>query len=435
MKSLGIIWAQYGPYHMARVAAMKRLAGSLQIHALELADQTLLYDWKRSSNVKPITLCPGSPVEKLSFQRVFHQTRRVLSELEIDVCFLPSYAPSQSLAAFMAAKSLGLRTVLMNESHAGTSQASGAAAWVKRRLVRSFDAALVGGKPQTRYLVALGLPQEKIFTGYDAVDNDYFAQRAGEIRERKAEFRCQYELPEDFFLSLGRFIPKKNLAMLIRAFHLFLHSNPDGQFHLVMVGSGEEFNRLTVLCQDLGLPIYDKSSAGVPNGQTKMPSPSQPGVHFYGFRQIKENPVFYALADAFVLPSLREEWGLVVNEAMASGLPVIVSETAGCCEDLLRPCSFSKEAMARTKEMAGLRLRQNGFAFDPNSTESLAQAFRTLAAEPELRETMGQASQGIVEAYSCASFASNAMLAARTAVGEEISTAKLELTEAQELRS
>jgi len=434
MKSLGVIWAQYGPYHMARVAAMQRLAGSLQIHALELGDQTLLYDWKRSSNVKPRTLCPGSPVEKLSFRRVFHQTRRVLSELEIDVCFLPSYAPRQSLAAFMAAKSLGLRTVLMNESHAGTSQARGAAAWVKRRLVRSFDAALVGGKPQMRYLVALGLPEEKICTGYDAVDNDYFAQRTGEIRERKAEFLCQYELPESFFLSLGRFIPKKNLAMLIRAYHLFLRSIPDSQFHLVMVGSGEEFNRLTVLCQDLGLPIYDKSSAGVPNGKTKIQFPS-PGVHFYGFRQIEENPVFYALADAFVLPSLREEWGLVVNEAMASGLPVMVSETAGCCEDLLRPCSFSVELTARAEEVAGLHLRQNGFAFDPNSSESLAQAFRTMAAEPKLRETMGQASRRIVEAYCCASFASNAMLAARTAVGEDISTAKLELTEARELRS
>lgn len=58
-------------------------------------------------------------------------------------------------------------------------------------------------------------------------------------------------------------------------------------------------------------------------------------VFFYGFRQIEENPVFYALAEAFILPSLKEEWGLVVNEAMACSLPVIVSRTAGCAEDLL----------------------------------------------------------------------------------------------------
>ena len=68
-------------------------------------------------------------------------------------------------------------------------------------------------------------------------------------------------------------------------------------------------------------------------------------VYFYGFRQIEENAIFYALAEAFVLPSLKEEWGLVVNEAMAAGLPVIVSRTAGCAEDLV-PGSGSMEQRA-----------------------------------------------------------------------------------------
>ncbi len=424
MKSLGILWAQYGPYHIARVKAMTQHAGSVQIHALELADQTSDYDWKRSSSINLITLRPGAVVERLSFREVFQRARRILAELKVEVCLLPSYSPKQSLAALLAAKSLGLRTVMMNESHAGTARARGPAAWAKRRLVGLFDAALVGGEPQRRYFASLGFPRERIFTGYDAVDNDFFALKAADIRERSKETRCQYELPQRYFLSLGRFVAKKNLAALIGAYRIFLDSNRAGQVHLVMVGSGEEEGRLRALCQTLHLPVYDKVTAGSEGRIARLPEPP-PGVHFYGFRQIHENPVFYGLAEAFVLPSLREEWGLVVNEAMASGLPVIVSETAGCAEDLLRPrwsippSTFSRDGFGK-KGPTGIQLRQNGFVFNPNSNASLAQALLTLASDPALREAMGKSSRAIVDSFSCEAFARNALLAARTAQGEKI---------------
>ena len=159
-------------------------------------------------------------------------------------------------------------------------------------------------------------------------------------------------------MSLGRFVAKKNLATLIQAFRKFLDSNPDCQTHLVMVGSGEEESKLRSLCQELRLPIYEKTSATIGNRQSAIGN-ELPGVHFYGFRQIDENPVFYALADAFILPSLYEEWGLVVNEAMASGLPVVVSETAGCVEDLLetgRQTGLDDQKNADGRDVAGRRV-------------------------------------------------------------------------------
>ncbi len=423
MNSLAILSAQYGPYHLARAAATMKHGGQLQVHAVELADQTSIYSWKRNSSMKVTTLCPGKRAESLSFQEVFWRTRHVLADLKIDVCLLPGYAPRQFLAALLAAKSLGLRTVMMNESHAGTAQARGAAVWVKRRLVGLFDAALVGGEPQKRYYASLGLPAERIFTGYDAVDNDYFAAKASEIRQRKLEVKTKYDLPERYFLSLGRFVAKKNLAALIGAYRIFLDSNRSGPVHLVMVGSGEEEARLRSLCQTLRLPIYDKLSVGTEARKARTREVA-PGVHFYGFRQIEENPVFYALAEAFVLPSLREEWGLVVNEAMASGLPVLVSETAGCAEDLLKPRLPdlpSNPALAKfeSKPTAGLRARQNGFVFDPNSHASLAQALLTLAADPALRAAMGEASRVIVNTFSCEAFARNAFRAVQVSMGTE----------------
>ena len=408
MKSLAILWAQYGPYHFARVAALRKSAGSVKVHALELASRTSDYQWNRPAAADLITLYPGAVAEHLSFREVFPRVRRSLAELEVEVCLLPSYAPIQSLAALLAAKSLGIRTVMMNESHAGTARARGLAAWVKRRLARQFDAALVGGSLQKRYFASLGLPEEMIFTGYDAVDNDYFAKRAEEVRSQREEVRRKYHLPEHYFLSLGRFVPKKNLSTLIRAYRKVLDSSRDCRTHLVMVGSGEEERKLRFLCQELGLPTYDKAAGGSEH--------DLPGVHFYGFRQIEENPVFYALADVFVLPSAWEEWGLVVNEAMSSGLPVVVSETAGCAEDLLATDTHGR--LARVD----VGIRQNGFVFDPGSSESLARALLALASDPALREVMGQASRVLVENFSCAAFARNALMAARAANGEMVSS-------------
>lgn len=77
------------------------------------------------------------------------------------VCFLRSYSPRQSPAAVLAAKSIGIRTVMMNESHAGTARAARLGRWIKRRLVSLLDAALVGGEPQRRYFKSLGLPEHQ----------------------------------------------------------------------------------------------------------------------------------------------------------------------------------------------------------------------------------------------------------------------------------
>jgi glycosyltransferase involved in cell wall biosynthesis len=422
--NLAIVWAQYGPYHFARMAALRKLAGGANVLAIEVANQTSVYAWSRPQGVMElVTLCPGFVFENLSFWKVFWRARRVFKEQKLDVCILPGYAPKQSLAVLAAAKSLGIRTVMMNESHAGTSRARGLGTVAKRQLMALFDSALVGGNPQKRYAASFGFPLEKIFTGYDAVDNDYFSARADEIRSRAEEIRAQFGLPQNYFLSLGRFVAKKNLGTLIRGYRRFLDANPGSRTHLVMVGSGEEGEALRKLCCELCLAVYDKTKSG-DNAETET-RVELPGVHFYGFRQIEDNPVFYALAAAFVLPSLWEEWGLVVNEAMASGLPVVVSETAGCAEDLLvtgrlaAPPQWSEKLRECLAQLAG-RIRQNGFVFNPRSAQSLANAFVLLESAPELRQRMGRASRRVIEKFSCDNFARSALAAVRAATGDSL---------------
>jgi 1,2-diacylglycerol 3-alpha-glucosyltransferase len=415
MARIIIVWGLWGPYHCRRFEALRDQAARErhQVTGVSLFSGSRVNHWGSGNLPEGVAHFDlGKDETKFPLGKI----ARLLAvpwRLHPQVALLPAY-DHWSLALNAATRLAGGRVVMMNETHGGTARARGLKAAFKQKVVAGFHAAFVGGAPQHRYFASLGLPAEKIFTGYDAVDNDYFAQQAAAVRNQAAEFRKQYSLPAHYFLSLGRFVAKKNLSVLIHAYRKFLDSSPDCRTHLVMVGSGEEESKLRALCGELRLPIHDKMAAG-----TEPPQPATdaeaPGVHFYGFRQIDENPVFYALADAFVLPSLWEEWGLVVNEAMASGLPVVVSETAGCAEDLLKP--GWPAGFEISKEEA---IRLNGFVFDPKSPETLAAALRALTTTPALREVMGENSRKIVENFSCENFAKNALLSARVALGESL---------------
>jgi len=300
-------------------------------------------------------------------------------------------------------------------------------------------------------------------------------------------YRKAYGLPERYFLSLGRMVEKKNLSTLVEAYARFARASvekhgagsrehgekkhgagsmeqranltencklntehcPPG---LVFVGSGELEDALREQARSLGLRVVDCTAAGSQSSgvsrqegtaancklQTEHSLENDRGaVFFYGFRQIEENAVFYALAEAFVLPSLKEEWGLVVNEAMACSLPVIVSRTAGCAEDLL-PLSESVQCSVgsvqsgenadaddcRLKTENSLEQRSNGFIFDPKSSDALSEALRRIAegetadggdAAATLKAEMGRRSREIVAKFGCENFARQALRAAEEA--------------------
>jgi glycosyltransferase involved in cell wall biosynthesis len=278
-------------------------------------------------------------------------------------------------------------------------------------------------------------------------------------------------------------VEKKNLATLVSAYARYAQGvavageklkvkghgvGKQAPVALVFVGSGELENALREQARGLGLRVVDCTAAGSQSSgvsrqegttancklQTEHSVENHGGaVFFYGFRQIEENAVFYALAEAFVLPSLKEEWGLVVNEAMAAGLPVIVSRTAGCAEDLLPEATASRSSQCSvgSSQFGGsettenckpqtensMELRSNGFVFDPSSVDALSEALRRIAdcgtadggaesarrplGKPAatLKAAMGRRSREIVAKFSCENFAKQAMRAACAARGGE----------------
>ena len=129
-------------------------------------------------------------------------------------------------------------------------------------LVQAFDSALVGAFPKSDTLRPWGCRKKKSSPVMMPWIMIIFRKEPAVIKSQAAEFRERYDLPAHYFLSLGRFVAKKNLSVLIRAYRKFLDSSQDCQTHLVMVGSGEEESKFKALCEELRLPVYQKSSAG-----------------------------------------------------------------------------------------------------------------------------------------------------------------------------
>lgn len=416
-----IVWGNWGPYHFSRLSALQQegKAKGWKVTGLELFARSGVYDWKVPGEVDGlIRLNCGKQETDFHPWRITQLVWPILKKLRPQVVFLPSYWHWSLWINFLC-RLLGARIVMMNDTHARTARSRGLLLFLKRWIVRSFHAALVAGEPHRNYFQSLGLKGEKIFTGYDCVDNEFFSREAAAVRVGAVHWRRELSLPKHYFLSLGRMVGKKNLGTLIRAYAAFKAKRPDLPQDLVFVGGGELESELMALAQAHQLTVVQ------PQNKKKIapPGENRGSVYFYGFQQIDMNPVFYALADAFILPSLKEEWGLVVNEAMACGLPVVVSRYAGCVEDLLEKQSPIERMESAKPILEGIDpaillpcLRSNGLVFDPYSTEELQTCLEYLAVAEAQRLEMGRRSAELVDGFSCRKFAHNAANAAMAAM-------------------
>jgi glycosyltransferase involved in cell wall biosynthesis len=246
--------------------------------------------------------------------------------------------------------------------------------WWKERIksflyVRKFAGALVGGEIHAEYAASLGIPRQRVFTGYDVVDNIHFSRCADFVRKNGFKVTAMNsKIPErPFFIVIGRMIPRKNIMGLLEAYTLYTSKTPDSPWDLAICGDGEEKIALEKAVQRLEL---------------------QNVIHFPGFLPYEEVGYWYGFAKAFIHPALKEQWGLVVNEACAAGLPILCSRTVGARYDLVRE-------------------RVNGFLFDPENIEDMAGCMLKIhQLTPDEQRKMGDESRRIVEAFSPSTFAS-----------------------------
>ena len=364
MTPVAIIFDNFGPYHLARLRAASAVCDLL---AIEVAGKSAVYAWDNepaARDFKRVTLIEKGTSNDVPRAQLLHRLETALDEFKPAVVVVPGWASTAAWGAMRWCRARGVPMVCLSESTAWDEARSAWKETIKRRLVGLFGAALVGGRHHHDYLVTLGLSPNRIFLGYDVVDNDYFSSRAREVRDNADQIRLLHALPQNYFLASARFVPKKNLPRLLEAYALYRRACTT-PWSLVLLGDGELRPALEQQRNALGL------------GESLL---------LPGFKQIADLPAHYALAGAFVLPSIEEPWGLVVNEAMASGLPVLVSNRCGCVPELVHNSV-------------------NGFAFDPLDASDLARRMTQISSSDFPAATYRQASAKIIAEWMPERFA------------------------------
>jgi glycosyltransferase involved in cell wall biosynthesis len=247
--------------------------------------------------------------------------------------------------------------------------------FLKKIFMSRCQAFVVPGKSSLQYVRDFDISEASIFVAPNAVDTEFFARKAAHARAETEFHRGRLLLPRRYFLYVGRLVKEKGIRDLIEAYEK-LSPALRREIGLVFVGNGSD------------KAVFEHQVSRMKCGTVK----------FVGFVQREELPYYYALSEACVLPTHSDPWGLVVNEAMACGLPIIVTDVAGCAMDLVED-------------------RWNGFVTSACHPDGLAHAMESLVNNQDMKSIMSQHSQERILRYSPQSCAAGIASAVRSLEG------------------
>jgi glycosyltransferase involved in cell wall biosynthesis len=277
---------------------------------------------------------------------------------------------------------------------------------IHRTLLRLFSGFIAIGASNRQFYVKRGMPAARIVDGFYCVENERFARSCP--RNTRATLRRGWGIPEDAvcLLFCGKFEPKKRPLDVLRA---LARLRADGgaapgeerraararQARWVAAISGDSGPQVSAFVPPPGL-----HALMVGDGELRAECEAYVQEHrlpvtFAGFLNQSEMPKAYAVADCLVLPSDHgETWGLVVNEAMACGLPALVSDRVGCHPDLV--C-----------------VGETGYVFPFGDVGALADRLRELATAPERLRALGERARERIRRYSIEALVEGTLAALR----------------------
>jgi glycosyltransferase involved in cell wall biosynthesis len=313
-----------GPYHHARFQAA---AKKLNLIVVETRPTSAEYPWEfeaKGDYHKYSFPTSENPELGLRGNLLKNEIDQLFQTHQPSVVVTTGWADPEYHAVVLQAIKRRIPRVVVSDSRFEDEPRIFFKEWIKKKILKSYSAALVAGGASESYLANLGFSSSAIFKPWDVVDNDYFLKLIDE-----QEIIAYHE---KYFFCVARFIAKKNVSGLLKGFaHYKQHG---GKRSLLIAGSGEEKNEIVRLIDLLQLSSY---------------------VTLVGFIQYQLLPHYFSRAFCLILPSHTDQWGLVVNEAMACKLPVLVSIRCGCAQDLV---------------VEG----KNGFLFDPKNPENITEA-------------------------------------------------------------
>ncbi|WP_299252690.1 glycosyltransferase family 4 protein [uncultured Cytophaga sp.] len=342
-KNILLIWDRIGDYHLSRVKALEKQTGAT-VYTADLAGTDALYKWDSIANSSH-TVLSTKPAEQPDILHRFKIFRKILKEHNIDFVAMP-YGRTEYHLFLAYAKLTGISTLIFSESWYSRGKAKD---FLKSILLKTLgDTFFVSGKRAYQHFTKnYHIKPANIISGYSVVDNAHFEKALDTKKNSPKELLC-----------VARYSDEKNLLTLIQAFEKSVLSE---NYILRLVGDGPLRTSLQTYIDQHAL---DKK------------------VILTGWLTYHELPQLYAQATAFILPSTFEPWGLVVNEAMVAGLPILLSNTCGCIPDLLVE-------------------NQNGFSFDPYNESELTEKLNQLNTLTDTKlHQFGIRSKEIIQEFS-----------------------------------
>jgi len=359
------LWAHYKSKLFSEISAcMNRQYPDSRLHVAHIA----LHEASRSGMQDDNSFPYEYPYEVL-FQKNLDQVG-FIERLKALIHTFDSFKPTvlnvtgwfdwAQVILMVYARMKGVKIVLSSESSTADHNRSGIKEKIKKQIVGMADAFFCFGKSSADYLVDLGINPTRIAVANAAVIDEKIVKTNFEEAKKHIGV-SDLEPKQHTFVFVGRLAPEKNLGMLLGAFMKLQDEEPLGEFwDMLFIGEGPEKDQLEKLASKSSFPENIKFPGGFP---------------WY------KVPAWLAQSDVLILPSLSEPWGLVVNEAMVCAMPVIVSETSGCAEDLVKN-------------------GKNGFIFDPKKQQGLENAMHFFMQNPDRIADMGFESAKIIERFS-----------------------------------
>lgn len=306
----------------------------------------------------PYKLLHEGSLEEISLEKRITGILRAIKDFKPDVVNLTGYYDIASWTVLLYCKFNSIKTILSNESTANDHARNRIKELIKAMIIKQFDGYFNFGTSSENYILSLGVSKKKMLVKRNCVDNKALKQIYLQHLPSRNEQQNLLQIASKNFIFVGRLIDYKNIFHFLEAFNS-AQQKVNENWGVIILGDGE-------LKGELQSFVNEKNIQHIS---------FQDGVSW------QQVPHYLALSDVLVLPSYSEPWGLVVNEAMACGLPVIVSEKCGCAVDLV---------------ING----KNGFTFTPNNLEQLTNILlKFMKMEIDLKK-MGYFSEKIIHEYS-----------------------------------
>jgi L-malate glycosyltransferase len=363
MGKLVFVWDNFGPLHADRCNAVaRRFEGKEHVIGLELAGRSRVYDWlpESGTHFRKVTLVTGRTLEDIPFVQRFGKTLSAcLSMGGGSRYFLCHYQDPAIFLVAVSLRLLGRRVYTM-----GCSKFDDYSRSLPRELVKSFmyfpyNGAISSGVRSRDYMRFMGFAEDKVKSPYNTVSLERIRNLSGApAAPEGTPFR------ERHFTIVARMVAKKNISTALTALKLYA-DQVENPRPLHIFGTGPLEAELRHQARETGIDHL---------------------VHFRGFLQTHEISRSYGTSLALLLPSIEEQFGNVVPEAQAMGLPVILSDNCGSRDVLVR---------------SGV----NGFVIEPDNPAGMAFFMKLIAEDETLWRSMSLASQQFVERADTERFA------------------------------